>query len=336
MKMATLVLWGSMAVVAGVFVVQYDNVFENAPAYSGALPFDAARDRARFIQSIKTYGPRDAYEQFVEANSRAPLSVRHVRAHVMGEALFETQEIKGIAVCDSNFGFGCFHGLFTVGFASQGRPFVRQADAFCVDRYGVWGTGCQHGIGHGIVEYVGRDRLNDALELCEETSQPTPLLGCTSGVFMEFNTPLTVIPGEEPPEPLPFREEAPYGACEDVPERYRASCYYELGGWWEVVVAGDKEKMGQLCARVADSHLRDMCALGVGNIIGPTTQYDVAQSSDTCRRLPAEVVTLCHAGVAWSMYANPAYRDRAVSMCAQLPERERRTCERTYNLAAQR
>ena len=150
---------------------------------------------------------------------------------------------------------------------------------------------------------------------------------------MEFNTPLTILPDVESLEPYPFQEETPYAACEDIPDVYKDSCYYELGGWWEVVLKGNKEKMGELCNRISDTHLKGMCALGVGNIVGPTAQYSISQSSEICGRMPHDIITLCHAGAAWSMFSNPEFSDRAPQMCDTLPTRvDKDRCERTYDL----
>lgn len=302
-----------------------------------AQNYDVEADRHYWLDKLETGSPSGVYADFVAQNSNVPIGVQHVRAHVIGEALFEVLGIEGIAVCDSNFGFGCFHGLFTVGFASEGESFVEDADAFCVEKYGVLGTGCQHGIGHGIVEYVGRDRLNDALALCERTSQPTPLLGCTSGVFMEHNTPFTVIPGVEPLPPYPYSNEQPYSRCNDVPEEYKKSCYYELGGWWEVVLKGDKKKMGELCDALLNETYRESCALGVGNIIGPTSNYNIEESARSCDLIPERIQVQCYAGAAWSMHANPEFTHRAELLCDYLQDdSEKSSCRQSYNLAQQK
>ncbi len=303
------------------------------PLVTNPSEYNAQEDLAFWVENIQENDATLSYQKFVENNKKAPIGVQHIRAHVIGEVLFETEGITGISICDSNFGFGCFHGLFTVGFASEGRSFVKEADTECVERYGVLGTGCQHGIGHGIVEYVGRDRLGEALALCEETSQPTPLLGCTSGVFMESNTPFTVFPNVEQLEPYPYSEEKPYAACESVSEKYKTSCYYELGGWWEVVLQGDKNKMGELCSNIQNKKFRDSCALGLGNIIGPTSGYSVEKSSALCANTPENVTTLCFAGVAWSLFSNPIYSTDAEKVCESLSEKEAQICQNTYNLA---
>lgn len=310
---------------------------KSSPDVASGTSYDSQQDRQYWLGQLAESPAADVYTSFLADNRGAPIGVQHVRAHVIGEALFDTLGIKGIAICDSSFGFGCFHGLFTIGFASEGESFVEEADAFCVEKYGILGTGCQHGIGHGIVEYVGRKNLAGALSLCERTSQPTPLLGCTSGVFMEHNTPFTVIPGVEPLPPYPYSEKHPYSRCEEIPEKYKESCYYELGGWWEVVLSGDKKKMGENCNAIEDKVYREACALGVGNITGPTMNYSTERSADVCDMLPERIRTLCYAGAAWSMYANPEFMYRADSLCNRLSEKvNRNKCMSLYNLADQK
>ena len=48
--------------------------------------------------------------------------------------------------------------------------------------------------------------------------------------------------------------------------------------------------------------------------------------------IPDSVQTYCYAGAAWSMYANPAYTERASAVCDRAPDPT--ICHSTYNLAA--
>ena len=289
-------------------------------------------DREYWHERIDDRGAYVAYQEFVKANSTYPEGVQHVRAHMIGEVLYATVGIRGISVCDASFGFGCFHGLFTRGFAAHGETFVTEADKMCVNRFGVLGTGCQHGIGHGIVEYVGHSDIDRALALCSLTTQPAQLLGCPSGVFMERHTPFTVIPGEAPLPPLAFSEDDPYGLCNDVPDMYRPVCYFELGGWWEIVLDGDVLRMGALCEQIDTPFLRTPCFMGIGKIIGHTRAYDSERSFGACTRATEAYRGECMAGVAWSMYSNPAYNARATATCELLSGLEETICKRYTNV----
>lgn len=289
-------------------------------------------DASYWESRIEDRGAEVAYQEFVTENNNAPIGEQHVHAHIIGETLFETIGIRGIAVCDASFGFGCFHGLFTRGFAREGISFVKEADRMCIDRFGPLGTGCQHGVGHGIVEYVGHEDIHEALALCEHTTQPATLLGCTSGVFMERNTPFTVIPGEEPQPPLAFNAESPYGLCDGVSEEYKAVCYYELGAWWEVVLQDDIEVMGSLCTALTNEEYRTPCFLGIGKIIGHTRSYDSVKSEQACERASVEHLGLCMGGAAWSMYSHPEHNIKALGACEQLTGVQETLCKRYTNV----
>ena len=314
---------------AGIFVFGSDVVTGNR---SSAL-WNPSEERAYWLDRIDERGERIAYGEFVKQTQDGANEYQHVRAHLMGEILFEVRGAQGIAICDENFGFGCFHGFFSAGFASMGSDFVRSADKVCVERFGPLGTGCQHGIGHGIVEYLGHTDVSKALELCDDTTQVVPLLGCTSGVFMETNTPFTTLPDEQPLPPVAFSQERPFSMCEEVDERFKESCYYELAGWWETVLLGDVAKMGALCSEVADIKYQRTCTLGIGNIVGHTSGYVVEESVRRCELLPAGLHTWCRAGVAWSMYSNPEHHTKYIQVCEGLSPKEFAVCTEYTNLA---
>ncbi|PCI30222.1 hypothetical protein COB52_01790 [Candidatus Kaiserbacteria bacterium] len=295
--------------------------------------YKPSEDKNYLRDLILEDGSLKAYSYFVEQNVSTSFGIRHLRAHIIGELIFEHEGVSGVSVCDSSFGFGCFHGLFTIGFSSLGTEFIKVATDVCVEQYGVMGAGCQHGIGHGIVEYLGVNNLKQALELCENTSQLTPLLGCTSGVFMEHNTPSSFSIDGEVPDPYKFTKKSPYAECKNVLDKYKPSCYYELGGWWEVVLQGDRVKMGELCSKIQDKQLRDSCSLGLGDMIGVRSEYNADESSNTCFKMAENVISMCHAGVAWSMFSNPEYRSLAPEVCDRLLDNSKVECNNFYNLS---
>jgi hypothetical protein len=295
--------------------------------------FSPLEDREYWLSELQAVGAEKTYEAFVEENGKTIESLRHLRAHLIGEALYEHEGVEGIAYCDSAFGFGCFHGFYGAGFSSEGISFVEKADESCVERFGYLGTGCQHGIGHGILEYFGHSKLREALEACGSTTEMVPLLGCSSGIFMEYNTPLVVLPGVENLGPKPFIEDSPYGPCEDVQDKYKPSCYYELGPWWMQVLDNDWVQMGEMCARVKNISLRSACAMGIGNGISPSVGFNVTKAKEACNLVPNKVRVMCLSGVSWSLFSNPDYEDSSDSVCADLGEQEQRTCLGTRDLA---
>jgi hypothetical protein len=318
-----------------IFMFKGNYMSKSALLQSGVSgPIDVASEIEHWKERADIAGSASAYREFVGDNIKADFDVQHLRAHIIGEALYAGEGIDGIKTCDSSFGFGCFHGLFGVGFVDEGEAFIKKADTICVEQFGPLGTGCQHGIGHGILEYTGHQRLNDALSLCKHTTQIRPLLGCTSGVFMEYNTPLVLLPDNTQDQPKPFDEDKPYGPCDFVVSEFQISCYFELAPWWHQMLDKDIARMGALCADIQTSSLRIACSLGIGNIIGTTSNYEIITSKQLCNQTPSDIQTFCRAGAAWSMFANPEHSHKAPQMCADLSSVERETCNAYTDLSS--
>ena len=82
-----------------------------------------------------------------------------------GDALYHTTSLKGIHICDSKFGFGCYHSFLEEAITDKGLSAINDLDNECSKQFSKGGS-CQHGIGHGILSYLGDDKLSQALTLC--------------------------------------------------------------------------------------------------------------------------------------------------------------------------
>ncbi len=282
-------------------------------------------DRERWTLAMQKNGAQSTYQEFKKMNSESPFREQHLATHLIGELLYEYEGIDGITICDASFSFGCYHGFFGTSFADQDISLVPKLNQKCVEAYGPLGTGCQHGIGHGILEYMGYEQLTEALEVCKQTTQLIPILGCTSGVFMEYNTPLTISDTNARTEPLLFDTKHPYGACNEVLKEFQKSCYYELGQWWRSIGIS-YNRMGTLCNEALSEDNRKYCLLGVGTIIGPTEQYSVTSSIQQCSVMPENAQTLCRAGASWSFFASGQYKEQAHELCEGLEYNEQEQC----------
>src|SRR3989338_2641211 len=141
---------------------------------------------------IDSIGTARAYGEFKEAYEAQDSKFQHLAAHVMGSLLYEKEGLAGLGICDATFAFGCYHSFFGSAVSKEGIGAIKDFDRICMEKFGPWGTGCPHGIGHGILEYMGHEKLDEALAACAHTTQKHPLLGCTSGVFMEYNFPVLI------------------------------------------------------------------------------------------------------------------------------------------------
>jgi hypothetical protein len=306
-----------LAAIAGI-VFLADFMRSGGAAYN---PDDPANNKAYWEAEIERFGGTRAYAEFLKKNGEKDPELQHFSAHVIGEALYKKLGIKGITVCGAEFSFGCYHGFSTLAIAEGGRDAVMELDAACTEAYGPL-SGCQHGIGHGIMEYAGR--ISEALTMCKElVYQPTPLLGCTSGVFMEYLTPLAGAGDGVMPEARAFNPEEPYAPCPNVPEAYRASCYFELGQWLRQTQDLD---YGSICGGLAGSD-RAHCFLGLGADF--TRGWKDADSLIAkCSRYAPDDELVCRAGAAWQFVGGK----KAAALCAYDDDTLKKTCIQTADL----
>lgn len=313
------VCWLLASVVAGIAffysLIPTHSLLEGTPAHI----------REQIHTTITRIGATRAYAQFVKENEQVSSDRQHTNAHIMGETLYEIHGTKGISYCDSRFGFGCYHGLFTKALAEGGSRLVSELNKACTASFGVLGTGCQHGIGHGILEYTGLKHIDEALALCDMTHQPTPLLGCTSGVFMEYNTPLGGDALMRVPTTRPFTTERPYEPCDRVASQYRDSCYYELGQWYVDTVSNKASSIQAFCGGLSGEG-RNHCFLGIGSSLVRVAKYETRAVIDACASYAHTDEVMCRAGASWMLYAIPEYRTQAREVCTFSDTEKTTTC----------
>lgn len=293
--------------------------------------FNSVKERSRWQARIKETGAPYAYGEFKEVYlSTLPFEKQHLALHVFGETLYEVEGDRGLAVCDSAFLFGCYHGFFTRAISERTLEAVGALDRVCKDLGSpADATACEHGIGHGILEYLGHERFEEALLACARAPQRDTLYGCTAGVFMEYNMPVVVTPASVA---LRFREldpSRPYDPCPSLPERFRESCYHELVQWWDEVFKRDYRKIGLLCDGLMAVKEREACLRGIGNVVAPSSGYDAEETVRRCRFLPrVQATSFCLAGASRSFSAFAPKRILAPRLCEELEVREATRCLR--------
>lgn len=295
---------------------------------------DLAGERERLSRRFDEVGGVRMYVELKGKYGASSFDVQHTIAHVFGEMLYEKMGIEGVSVCDGSFAFGCYHSFFGKAISEKGMAVVRDLDQACIRKNGPLGTGCQHGIGHGLLEYTGPGGLVKALNGCALTTQVKELFGCTSGIFMEYNLPALVSGVSSSMQLREFDAVKPYDPCNTlIPNRFRKSCYYELAQWWDKVFHGDYKKIGMLCAGVDSTQYREVCFIGLGNMAAPSKQYNVAQTIEICKQMPdQESETLCRAGASWSFFAAPEKRALAATVCEGIEPQRQNYCIKKSDL----
>lgn len=256
------------------------------------------------------------YARYKAENANKPFAEQHLAAHRMGQELYEQLGIEGFGVCDESFAFGCYHAFFGGAIADKGTSIVGELADACKERFGENSTGCEHGIGHGLVEQFGREELFAALTLCDDTRQKSSLFGCTGGVFMEYNSAITFPNGDavvDVREPDPDNLHAP---CTDVPEKYRTSCYFEIGLWWKQVLGGDYARVGNMCRDAATAVEQDACARGWGTVVAENVAYDPEKAGAFCGAIQdAALADACMMGVALRFFGTGTHDGEGLRMC---------------------
>lgn len=248
---------------------------------------DVGLMREAIAKEIASKGAEPAYTSFKNVFESRAFSVQHNAAHLFGEGLYESLGTSGVSVCDESLNYGCYHGFLTRAIAGEGLAVVPTLDAACAasDNH----LRCQHGIGHGILEYTGHTNLDEALAACDLTNQSDPIGGCTSGVFMEYNVPLTVaengsfsVASRVLPEGA-----SPYTPCPTLPAKYREGCYYSLPQWWKQIYINDFKRIGVLCEGLENEREKNACLIGTGSIAAPTSEFMPSRTIALCDDMPS-------------------------------------------------
>lgn len=282
----------------------------------GKSPKDIEGIKGYVVKKISVLPPEEAYGEIKDEYRDESYSSQHLAAHYFGEALFEKLGKEGVLVCDEAFGFGCYHGLFIKAISEEGIEAAEELDKVCVEKHGVNGLGCPHGIGHGLGEYMGSDNLLSQLEVCSDLTWKGRLFGCQGGVFMEHNFPTVIGESTASFTVRKLEGENYYEPCSFLPEKFKSACYFEQASWWREVLSEDYQKMGELCSTINDNLQREDCFRGIGNTAAETSRYDIESVYEACEDMSSkEYELLCRAGASWAFFANPDKRSLSSRIC---------------------
>ncbi|MBY0539749.1 hypothetical protein K2P56_04990 [Patescibacteria group bacterium] len=285
--------------------------------------------RSDLEESLKILGPKKAYAALKEKYGNEEFNHRHNVAHLFGEALYYSAGLKGVEVCDTDFNFGCYHGFLIRAIAENGLGVIETLDASCLSLE-TRPAACQHGLGHGIYEYFGSEKLVEALQMCKKTKQLHPLAGCVPGVFMANNILFTLTEQGNykiTPRELP-NGTSPYAPCPEMPIEFQASCYHELPQWWYEVYSHDFSRMVSLCEGVPITDGRVACFAAVGIVKADDTTYRGVPVAELCATIPSyDGEVQCATQGAWAIHFNGTDPAREAGLaCSKLKEVDKKGC----------
>ena len=273
-------------------------------------------ERRYWEREIDELGPEKAYQVFKDMYAKIGITKAHTKAHIFGEALFNKRGLEGAHICDEAYNYGCYHSFFAKTIGAYGVSILPILSEECGKKRnpGV----CLHGIGHGLQWYFGDEHLLESLSECSKIPAKNPVVGCGSGVFMEYN-----MRNAEDPALVQIRP--PDGdhlqsPCDKVPRKYGQACYFEQPRWWDQLFKHDYQKIRDLCEEVKDESLRETCFFGLGHIEVATQKngYDVAHAIAGCTLAPdRRALVACRSGVAWSFFVIPEVAEKYPLICEE-------------------
>ncbi len=284
-----------------------------------------------YLKLIERVGPVEAQEELL--HSGLPFSGNtHLLNHTVGVYLYKKFGPKGIIYCKSYFSSSCYHGIIINSLADKKVDKVTEMMAAC----GKEGKGvlsqCVHGLGHGILPYVGYKNVVEALSMCDSLGEKiegvSPFI-CHTGVFMEN------IWGVHGGVPSPDRwvdVRDPHYPCNDprIEYKYRRACWYNQHTLMEKYYKRDIAKVGKDCHALTDKSFQKECFAGLFNAIEVSSRGNVEKQLKNCGLMPADwksrclidqvIVEVSHGGA-----------DTSYKICSVMKEGDKRECYRTLS-----
>lgn len=244
-------------------------------------------------QHIRSEGPKRAVEAAIEsARNLSTYRDSHTAMHLIGSALYLERGNEGILYCKDESTGGCIHGFFTQAADMDGPGIISAYHTYCEDtKEPLRRILCAHGLGHVLValgEYT-LPELDVAVRTCSTLSKkPYPgELACIEGAVMEIVLQL----GDDGLNTVQERNGnvGMWFPCDNLPEEYRAACYYSLPAFsWSwirfslEINDGALETMSGDCRSLHKESHRLACIAGVGKAAAMHTDTKDARVSDRC------------------------------------------------------
>lgn len=261
------------------------------------------KERMHFAKRIDEIGPQAAYEEFKKDYARQDILIQHSAAHILGQLLYHTTGSRGLEICDISFISGCYHGFMGYYITEEGLDSLSLLEQQCFKKSWLNLWGCQHGIGHGIMDYLGHNKLKEALNYCKTMVHRNPLDWCSIGVFMEYNLRNLKNLMFDGRLVRPLIKDDFFEPCYSVPAEFRKSCLFEIADWWASILRTNFKKSASFCESLKAGEEREMCVLGHGRAAAIVYGFNAARLKESCDQFPhAEDSVFCRTGSAMRIF----------------------------------
>lgn len=249
-----------------------------------------------YTKLIKRIGPEPAQEVLYQ--SGIPFDGQsHLLNHTVGDFLYDSIGDSGLAECKDYFLSSCYHGFLIKFIAKNGIERLNDVMNECWESGYATAIQCGHGIGHGLLAYVGYKNLPDALILCDkvaEISKDFPLYNCHDGVFMENNW--AIHEDGTPSDDRWINLDDPVYPCNDqqILEKYRKACWSNQPQMmFKDIFHGDIRKVSSECLKLPEGEYQFTCFDSLARQIHPLTKNSVNETFRLCNLVSSEWIDEC-------------------------------------------
>ncbi|MBI2108574.1 MAG: hypothetical protein HYT93_00130 [Parcubacteria group bacterium] len=298
------------------------------------LGFSLKKEQKYWSEHMSTKNAEQISEIFQKKYKKLNPAEQHAAAHIVGEAIYKKQSYSGIVFCDYVIGdAGCVHELMTLAILENGLNIIPSINKECLNLPSNKRTAsCQHGVGHGILFYLGYDykSLLKGLEQCSLITAPylresvRYVEGCVGGVLMEYNSNPSLNKSQKP---RVFALDSVYVPCTSLGEEMRSVCYFWQTQWWNANLKdyntiGKYKKMGELCTVIVNANEKTWCFRGIAHAMIPDTKWIVKKALHFCNS-----ITLDAGRQECQAYAAFLFKDEGLeSVCNFVNDEEKKEC----------
>lgn len=227
--------------------------FDDAQTAQESFPdFEAQQEVIGTYQELaKSKGVAAAYAKLkVDYASRQ--TEGHDYAHVIGKLAYEQMGNEGVSVCDTDLGFGCYHGLFEALVRDQGTAGFAIATDSC-NKLGLPGlvASCLHGIGHGVMGLRGN--IGKAIDDCK-TFKDSERTYCYDGAYMEYYTGIVDVDRST----LQINTSDPWQFCLGQYAEAQSQCVRNHS--FSALYQGHQPEIAMWCGKLTNSAAREQCS----------------------------------------------------------------------------
>ncbi|XKT74394.1 MAG: hypothetical protein ACJKTH_03495 [Patescibacteria group bacterium UBA2163] len=310
-----------VAIIVGVIAVGHYSAIE--------LEETRYTEEAYWQERIHVVGSVDAYQELRAAAHTLDPSDQHLLGHIFGSALYTHDPQKGLLECGTHLARGCMHEFVGRSISDGGLTVIKDLNKTCTRINDI--GGCQHGIGHGLVGYLGydEDAFQQSIALCESLENADAFHGCQAGVFMEYNSrTILAVTNNVPPRTLVNNDW--YSPCEGLSGHTKEACALWRTQWWnelmllEGIPLQERVQRGFLLCENDDYDVRDFCFAGMGRVAVQGDPADSAQRAvSICEDAsPVRREQLICRAFAVSVVISTLGFDAAYGMCSDLKDEE--------------